>query len=71
MDLNSLFDSRVDVVFARVLTEHQINGESSTGDDENGHITKKVGEFRRVHRGRCDDQFQILSATHNLINIIS
>lgn len=66
MNLNSLFDSRVDVVFTWVFTEHEIDRESSTGDDEDGHIAEKISKLARIHRGGSDDKFQILSTTHNL-----
>lgn len=70
MDLNSLFDSRVHVVLAGILTEHEIHGESSTWDNEDRHIAEKVGKLGRIHGGRCYDEFQILSAAHDL-NLIS
>jgi hypothetical protein len=66
MDLNGLFDSGIDVVLTRIFGEHQVDRERSTGDDENGHVAEEIGEFGRIHRGRSDDQLQILATSYHL-----
>ena len=64
--MNSLFNSRVDVVFAGILAEHDVDGESATRDDEHGRVTEEIGKFRRIHRRRRHNQLQVLTTTHHL-----
>ena len=62
MDLNGLFDGRIDIIFDARLTEERFDWKCSSRDNEDRHVAEEITEFLRVHRRRCDNQLQILTA---------
>ena len=55
MNLNGLFDSSIDIIFTRILAEHDVDWESSAGNRVNRRVAKEISELGRVHCGRSDN----------------
>lgn len=58
MDLQDLFDRRVDIVFTRRLAVENLNGESSSWDGELRGISKEAGKLRDSQREWQSRQLQ-------------
>ncbi len=66
VDLNGLFNSRIDVVHHRRLAELDIHREGSAGNVEDGAIAEELRELVCVHGSRSDDQLEVVAPTDNL-----
>jgi hypothetical protein len=67
MNLQSLFDCRIDVIFDGVATEEYLDRESAARNVEHRNIAKEHGELFRVHCRRGYNQFEVLASRDHLV----
>ena len=66
MDLESLFDGSLYIIFYGRFGPHEVDGESSTGNVINGDAAEKVRKFPSVHGGGSDNKFEVVPPPHDV-----
>jgi hypothetical protein len=65
MDLEHLLNSTVDIILTRGFTVEHLDRECTTRNGKRWCGSIEIGEFLRVHSGRCNDQFEITTPGEN------